>query len=71
MERVSRQVRDPNVKLAAIRTVREFREFESNYKEPSGDPPTINTKDWSKTMEAIEEHFRCFVIHSWLVLQPC
>jgi hypothetical protein len=58
MERVSRHVDAATITLATIRTVRELREFESTYKDPSGDAPTLNAKDWPKTMEAIEEHLR-------------
>ncbi|KAI2506534.1 hypothetical protein MHU86_7849 [Fragilaria crotonensis] len=57
-ERVSRTVHAPDITLAVIRTVRELREFESTYKAPTGDLPTINVKDWPKTMETIEEYLR-------------
>ncbi len=50
--RISRTVTVAQVTLEAIRTVRELREFESTYKNPD-DLPTINAKDWPKTMEAI------------------
>jgi ribosomal protein S13 len=55
--RVSRNVTVPDITLEAIRSVRELREFESTYKKPD-DLPTINAKDWPKTMEAIDEHLR-------------
>ena len=57
-ERVSHTVNAPDLTLEAIRTVRELREFESTYKPPKGDPPTINAKDWPKTMETIEKYLR-------------
>jgi hypothetical protein len=57
-ERVSRPVNAPDITLATIRTVRELRGFEFTYKDPSTDLPTINSKDWPKTMEAIEEYLR-------------
>jgi hypothetical protein len=57
-ERVSRKVNAPDLTLAVIRTVRELREFESIYKAPTGDPPSINAKDWPKTLESIEEYLR-------------
>ncbi|KAI2509583.1 hypothetical protein MHU86_4844 [Fragilaria crotonensis] len=57
-ERVSRAVQAPDITLPVIRTVRELREFESTYKHPTGDLPTINPKDWPKTMESIEEYLR-------------
>ncbi|KAI2493825.1 hypothetical protein MHU86_20706 [Fragilaria crotonensis] len=55
--RISRTVTVAQVTLEAIRTVRELREFESTYKNPD-DLPTINAKDWPKTMEAIDEYLR-------------
>ena len=55
--RVSRVVQPADVTLDAIRTVRELREFESTYKKPE-DLPSINAKDWPKTMEAIDEYLR-------------
>lgn len=55
--RVSRNVTVPDITLEVIRSVRELREFESTYKKPD-DLPTINAKDWPKTMEAIDEHLR-------------
>jgi hypothetical protein len=57
-DRVSRTINAPDLTLAVIRTVRELREFESTYKAPTGDPPSINAKDWPKTMESIEEYLR-------------
>jgi hypothetical protein len=48
----------PDITLDTIRTVRELREFESTYKAPTGNLPTINAKDWPKTMETIEEYLR-------------
>ncbi|KAI2505609.1 hypothetical protein MHU86_8851 [Fragilaria crotonensis] len=60
-ERVSRPVNAPDLTLAMIRTVRELREFEATYKDPSTDLPTINIKDWPKTMEAIEEYLHSFL----------
>jgi hypothetical protein len=37
--------------------VRELREFELTYRKPD-DLPSINAKDWPKTMEAIDEYLR-------------
>ncbi|KAI2513671.1 hypothetical protein MHU86_811 [Fragilaria crotonensis] len=59
--RVSRVVHAPDITLETIRTVRELREFESTYKAPTGDLPTINAKDWPKTMESIEEYLRSYL----------
>ena len=57
--RVSREVTIPAITLDAIRTVRELREFESSYKKPEG-TPTINAKDWPKTMEQLMSTFARF-----------
>jgi hypothetical protein len=58
MERVSRTVTPASITLDVIRTLRELREFELSYKVPDLDAPTINAKDWPKTMESIEEYLR-------------
>ncbi|KAI2493979.1 hypothetical protein MHU86_20553 [Fragilaria crotonensis] len=55
--RISKTVNAPDVTLDAIRELRELREFEASYKKPE-DFPTINAKDWPKTMEAIDEYLR-------------
>ena len=41
--------------LFRSRSIRELRDFESTYK-ASDDVPTINAKDWPKTMESILEY---------------
>ena len=58
MERVSRTVTPASITLEVIRNLRELREFELSYKVPDIDAPTINAKDWPKTMESIEEYLR-------------
>ena len=58
--RVSRMVAPADVTLEAIRSVRDLREFESTYKAPT-EAPTINAKDWPKTMESIEEYLRSYL----------
>ena len=58
--RVSRNVIPADITFVNIRTVRELREFESTYKVPT-ETPTINAKDWSKTMESIEEYLRSYL----------
>lgn len=60
-ERVSRSVQAPDITLESIRTLRELREFESTYKATTDDAPTINTKDWPKTMESIHEFLRSYL----------
>lgn len=60
--RVSRTATAPNITLELIHTVRELCEYESTYKTPSTDSaPTINAKDWPKTMESIEEYLRSYL----------
>lgn len=58
--RVSRNVVAADVTLESIRSVRDLREFESTYKAPT-EAPTINAKDWPKTMETIEEYLRSYL----------
>ena len=49
-----------DITLATIRSVRDLREFESTYKAPA-EAPTINAKDWPKTMELIKEYLRSYL----------
>lgn len=58
--RVSRTVTAVDITLETIRSVRDLREFESTYKAPT-ETPTINAKDWPKTMESIEEYLRSYL----------
>lgn len=58
--RVSRTVTAADITLETIRSVRDLREFESTYKAPT-EAPTINGKDWPKTMESIEEYLRSYL----------
>jgi hypothetical protein len=55
--KVSRTVAAADIMLAAVRLLRELKDSEDNA-DPKVDPPLINDKDWTKTMEAIEEHLR-------------
>ncbi|KAI2510107.1 hypothetical protein MHU86_4274 [Fragilaria crotonensis] len=60
--RVSRVVLAPQITLNSIRMVRDLRELESTYKAPTDTSlPTINAKDWPKTMETIEEYLRSYL----------
>ena len=59
--RVSRSVTPADITLDSIRTVRELRDFESTYKVPTDNLPTINAKDWPKTMETIDEYLRSYL----------
>ena len=58
---VSRVIAAPDITLDSIKKVRKLRGFESTYMAPTGDPPTINAKDWLKTMETIKEYLRSFL----------
>ena len=60
-ERVSRTVQPPDITLDMIRRFRELRDFRSTYKATTHDAPTINAKDWPKTMESIHEFLRSYV----------
>ena len=59
-DRVGRATVAADIQLDTIRTIRELREFESTYRAPD-DPPTINAKDWPKTMEWIHEYLRSYL----------
>jgi hypothetical protein len=59
-ERVGRVPVAANITLDTIRSLRELRDFELSYKPPD-DPPTINAKDWPKTMESIHEYLRSYL----------
>ena len=58
--RTGRMVTPADVTLPSVRNLRELRDFESTYK-PSEDVPTINDKDWPKTMETILEYLRSYL----------
>jgi hypothetical protein len=58
--RTGRTVAPADVTLASIRALRELREYEETYK-PSEDVPTINDRDWPKTMETILEYLRSYL----------
>ncbi|KAI2510102.1 hypothetical protein MHU86_4269 [Fragilaria crotonensis] len=58
--RTSRSIAPAAVTLESIRSIRELRDFEATYK-PSDDVPTINAKDWPKTMESILEYLRSYL----------
>ena len=59
-KRISEVVNVANDTLDSIRTIRELRDYESSYKAPDN-PPTINDKDWPKTMESIQEYLRLYL----------
>lgn len=58
--RTSRETTPPNVTLASVRTVRELRLSEQSYDTPH-ESPTINDRDWPRTIEALEEYFRNYL----------
>eukprot|EP00978_Attheya_sp_CCMP212_P002398 scaffold4895_cov59-Attheya_sp.AAC.1 len=43
--------------LAAVRVLRDLKQYEKDHVDPITEP-TVDTKDWSATMEAIEEWLR-------------
>jgi hypothetical protein len=65
--RVARDVEQADITLANIRSVRELRDSEEEYKAPK-DLPTLNEKDWPKTMEAIHEFLRMYLGESKIPL---
>jgi ribosomal protein S13 len=60
-ERVSRVVHAPDITLESIRRYRDLRDYESTYKATTDDAPTINSKDWPKTMESLHEFLRSYL----------
>lgn len=54
-DRIHRDSVTNNITLVTVRALRALREHESNYDNPS-EPPTIDDKNWPKTMEAIREY---------------
>ena len=58
--RVARDVEPADLTLANIRSVRELRDSEKAYKAPT-EYPSLNDKDWPKTMEAIHEFLRSYL----------
>ena len=57
-ERTSRAIKPTDVTLTNIRKLRDLKKWEEDHKD--AEPPTINSRDWSKTIEAIEEYlFGC------------
>lgn len=58
--RVQRNPTPAEITLVNIRTLRELRDSEIAYEAPT-EYPTINVKDWPKTIEAIREFLRIFL----------
>lgn len=57
-DRVSRNVNVGSITLAAVRKLVKQRETENSHTDP--DTPAIDSKDWPKTIEAVEEYLRQF-----------
>lgn len=55
-ERTSRTVTAADITITSVRAVKVHREWENHHKDV--DPPTLQTKDWPKMIEAIEEWLR-------------
>lgn len=58
--RTSRNTTPALITLERIRSIRELRDYESTWK-ASDEVPTINPKDWPKTMEAVHEYLRSYL----------
>jgi hypothetical protein len=56
-ERISRTVVYADVTLDGVRALRDLKQYEKDHVDPTAEP-TIDTKDWSATMEGIEEWLR-------------
>jgi hypothetical protein len=59
-DRIGRVPTVASITLDTVRELRELRDFEMGYRPPD-DPPTINAKDWPKTMESIWEYLRSYL----------
>ena len=58
--RVSRDADAAHITLPNVRRIRELRTTEEKHKDPE-EGPTIDAKDWPKTMEAIVEYLRSYL----------
>ena len=56
--RVSRETATADITLASVRSTRHLRDLEAQRGDDEPKEPTIDPKDWPKTIEAIEEYFR-------------
>eukprot|EP00978_Attheya_sp_CCMP212_P020485 scaffold58700_cov53-Attheya_sp.AAC.2 len=54
-ERISRTVGYADVTLDSVRNLRDLKQYEKDHVDLTSTQPTIDTKDWSATMEGIEE----------------
>ena len=59
-ERVSRQLNIASITLASIRKFIKQRDLERVSSTSVREPPTVNVKDWPRTMEGIEEYLQQF-----------
>jgi len=55
-QRTSRTLVAAEITLANIRAFRDYRTYEEGHEDP--DAPEINSKDWPRTIEALEEYLR-------------
>jgi len=56
--RVSREVTPADITLDSVRSIIELRDAEEGYKASKDDYPTIDAKNWPKTIETIDEFLR-------------
>ena len=59
-ERVSRPTSIPSITLSNVRKLSKQRDLEKVKSTDTRQPPTVNLKDWLRTMEAIEEYLQQF-----------
>lgn len=59
-ERVSRPTSIPSITLSEVRKLSKQRDLEKVKSTDTRQPPTVNLKDWPRTMEAIEEYLQQF-----------
>ena len=58
--RISRTIDVAAMNQDVIRRLHELKDSEQNHKDPDS-KPTINDKNWAKTLEAVEEHLRNYL----------
>ena len=66
-KRINRPVVVPAITAALLRRFKDLKEAEDEHKDPT-DKPTLNEKNWSKTLEEIEEYLRNHLGHTKIPL---
>ena len=67
VDRISRLVEPSQITQESIRRLVDLKVSETNFKEPEK-LPSINHRDWPRTMELIEEHLRSVLCDKMMLL---